>query len=322
MFSTEGEQKVAIVTGAARGIGSWLAKNLHDRGYRVALCDCHDEHGQAMANSLDDSQESAIFVHCDVKSYQSQQELFQAVWKKWFRLDVLIANAGCVDRGSVYNLGRRSIAIGDLPPEPDTSCTDTVFKGLIYGTVLATHFMRHSPAGSGKIIATGSMIGVYPCATFPEYCSAKAAIHQWVKTTGFLLQKKENITINCIMPGPVNTTAMPDFSEAFLPEHLTLKSNLIAGYDIFLDDADNKRTGETLEAAHDEIISWGHPEYKSGEIARRYEKVYEPWFQMLHGEKSGVPGAIENPPGREVEATGVASVGKGIVSDGKTKKAA
>ena len=224
--------------------------------------------------------------------------MFQAVWEKWTRLDVLIANAGHVDRGSVYHLGRREVAVSDLPPEPDTSCTDTVFKGLLYGTVLATHFMRHSPAGGGKIIVTGSMIGVYPCATFPEYCSAKAAVHQWVKTTGPLLKKKENITINCVMPGPVNTSAMPDFSEAFLPGHMTLKSNLLSGYSTFLDDAENKRTGETLEAAHDQLIFWGHPGYKSGEIARRYGKVYEPWFKMLHNEKSGLPGAIKSPPGR------------------------
>ena len=226
--------------------------------------------------------------------------MFQTVWKKWARLDVLIANAGCVDRDSKYNFMRRDVSVDDLPPEPDTSCTDVDFKAAVYGTTLATHFMRHNPnRKGGKIIVTGSTLGIYPVATFPEYCAAKAAVHQWVRTTGQILHKKEDITINCVMPGGIETPVMPGFSEAFLPEHMTLRSNLIAGYDIFLDDGDNVKTGQLIEAAHNTLIPWGHPEYKSGAFAKRTEKIYDPWFSLLHGERSEIPGAMEGPPIRE-----------------------
>lgn len=279
------------------GIGSWLAAHLHKRGFLVAICGRREKEGQDVASSLDASSKSAIFVKCDVSSYESQVSMFQNVWKKWARLDILIVNAGCVDRDSKYNFMRRDASVDDLPPKPDTSCTDINFKGAVYGTTLATHFMRHNPnRKGGKIIVTGSTLGIYPCATFPEYCAAKAAVHQWVRTTGQILYKKEGITINCVMSGPIETPVMPGFSDAFLPEHMTLRSTLIAGYDLFLDDGENVRTGQLIEAAQKTLVPWGHPEYKSGAFAKRSEKIYDPWFSLLHGERSEIPGAMEGPP--------------------------
>jgi NAD(P)-dependent dehydrogenase (short-subunit alcohol dehydrogenase family) len=258
-------------------------------------------------------------VQCDVSSYQSQAALFQTVWRKWNRIDVLIANAGCVDRDSKYNFARRNAPIDEVPPEPDTSCTDIDFKGAMYGTTLARHYMQHNPGKKGgKIIVTGSMIGIYPCQTFPEYCAAKAAVHQWVKTVGPLSLIKDNISINCVMPNGIQTPAMPDFDVAFLPEHMTGRGTLISGYDLFLEDSENSRTGQTIEAAHDKLIEWGIPPYKSGALAKRTQKVYEPWFQLIHGERSEIPGALQGPPDkgdRIIAVTGATgSQGGGVVN--------
>jgi NAD(P)-dependent dehydrogenase (short-subunit alcohol dehydrogenase family) len=209
----------------------------------------------------------------------------------------LIANAGITDQSSVYNFHRRDAPIEDLPSEPDTTCTDTDFKGTMYGTTLATHFMRHNPHGKGgKIVVTGSMVGIYPYQTFPEYCSAKAATHQWVKTTGPILKLKENITVNCVMPGPVETPIAKGFSKAFFPEQMTSKSQLLSAYDLFLEDTENTRSGQTIEAAHDKLVDWGHPEYKSGAFAKRTGTLFEPWFEAVHGEKSGLPCTLQEWP--------------------------
>ncbi|EAT83979.2 hypothetical protein SNOG_08811 [Parastagonospora nodorum SN15] len=260
-----------------------------------------------------------MFVQCDVKSYASQANLFQTVWTKWARLDVLIANAGCVDRDSKYNFHRRNTSVEDLPAEPNTECTDIDLKGTIYGTTLATHFVRHNPRGKGgKILVTGSMVGIYPCQTFPEYCAAKAAVHQWVKTMGPITKLKENITINCIMPGGMDTPAMPDFNDAFLPDQMTTWETLFTGFDLFLDDHANVKTGQTAEAAHDTIIEWGHPPYKSGAFAKRTEAVFEPWFKAMHSEKSDLPGAITDYPNhgdKIIAVTGATgSQGGGVVN--------
>jgi NAD(P)-dependent dehydrogenase (short-subunit alcohol dehydrogenase family) len=107
----------------------------------------------------------------------------------------------------------------------------------MYGTTLATHYMRQNPGRKGgKIIITGSMLGIYPCHSFPEYCAAEAATAMWTKTAGPVLLVKDNISLNCLMLGPIETPVMPGFSKAFHPEHMMLQSTLFAGYDRFLDD--------------------------------------------------------------------------------------
>lgn len=252
--------------------------------------------GTDAASNLDPFGNTAIFVQCDVASYESQAAMFQTVWAKWSRLDVLIANAGGLDKDSKYILGHRSAGVDVLPPKPDTTCTDIDFKGVMYGTTLATHFMRYNSKGKGgKIIVTGTMLGIYACATFPEYCAAKAASHHYVRTVAPVLLRKENITINCVMPGPIDTDVVPGISDAFAPEHLTLKSVLLSAYDHFLEDQDNIKSGQLIGTAHKDLIFWPHPGYKEGAILKRYEKTFDPWFKMMHGESSELSGAIYEP---------------------------
>ncbi|RDW67037.1 hypothetical protein BP5796_09786 [Coleophoma crateriformis] len=290
------EQKVAIVTGSTSGIGHDLVKHLHSQGYKVAITGRRAELGEAIAKEIDATGETAMFVECDVANYASQTKMFQAVWNKWSRLDVLIPNAGRVDMGSIYNFSRRNAPVTETPPEPDLTCTEIDWKGVVYGTVLATHFMRHNKVPGGKIIITGSMIGIHPCPTFPEYCAVKAAVVQWARSMAPLLLTKEGITINVVLPGAVDTPAMPDFTTAFEPGHLTLKSCLISAYDVYLNDEANQKTGQALETAHDKHFWYEAPEYKGGEVSERNTKAYEPWFAMMHGERSELPNALQGPP--------------------------
>lgn len=158
-------------------------------------------------------------MQCDVNSYKSQANLLKTAWAKWNRLDAFIANAGIVDRGTRYNLSRKNTTIDDVPPEPDLSCTDIDVKGVIYGTELAVHYMRHNPAHArgGKIIITGSAAAIYPMINLPEYSAAKAAALQWARVVAPILAL-EGITINNVLPNGYDTSIMPGFQEAFLDE--------------------------------------------------------------------------------------------------------
>jgi NAD(P)-dependent dehydrogenase (short-subunit alcohol dehydrogenase family) len=82
----------------------------------------------------------AMFVVCDVAIYDSQSALFRKVWEKWRRIDVVVANAGVVDRDSKYMLRvNPSDPSMELSHEqPDTTCTDVNLKGCIYTIQLAT----------------------------------------------------------------------------------------------------------------------------------------------------------------------------------------
>lgn len=200
------------------GIGLDVTNLLLSKGYKVAISGRRAEHGETVAKDLDAEGQRVVFIQCDVSSYSSHASLFQQVWNKWGRIDVVVANAGYLDRGSVYNLSRKSAAVTDLPLEPDLSSTDASFKGVIYSTTLSTHFMRHNQNPGGKIILTGSILGIHPNPAFPEYCAAKAGVTQWCRSMAPLLLKKENIALNCVLPGPYDTAAMPDFSTAFKPE--------------------------------------------------------------------------------------------------------
>ncbi|KAI1849174.1 hypothetical protein JX266_005135 [Neoarthrinium moseri] len=211
-------RKVAIITGSTSGIGLDLARHLHRLGYRVAISGRRVEVGEQIAKDLDSTGATATFVQCDVEAYSSQASLFKTIWDKWNRLDVFIPNAGIVDKGSIYNFRRRSATVDDIPCEPDLTCTEVGWKGLIFGTTLATHFMRHNTVPGGKVIITGSIMGVHPCPTFPEYSSVKAAMLQWARAMAPLLLKKESITVNIVLPNATDTPCMPDFKVAFLPE--------------------------------------------------------------------------------------------------------
>ena len=63
-----------------------------------------------------------------------------------------------------------------IPPKPNTLCTDVDYKGVVYGTQLAIHFMRQNEPAGGSVVTTASIVGVHPFASLPEYCGAKAAV--------------------------------------------------------------------------------------------------------------------------------------------------
>src|SRR5262245_25316742 len=91
---------VAIVTGAASGMGRAVAKDLLGNGYRVALADINGSDGAALSAELG---EDAMFCRADISKYEEQAALFSKAFH-WGggRLDVLAANAGIADTQSLY----------------------------------------------------------------------------------------------------------------------------------------------------------------------------------------------------------------------------
>lgn len=246
---------------------------------------------------------NAAFFHADVSSYASQASAFLAVFKKWQRIDALLANAGIVDRSSIYILGHKNNEVDDIPPAPDTSCTDIDYKGFVYGVQLAIHFMRHNPGQKGgKVVGTASVAGIQPHPSYPEYNGAKAGVINFVRGVASVLSRKENILINVVCPGIVATNIIPpEMVEAVQPRYLTPLATVVRAYAEFLQDGD-QRSGVVVEASVDRVIELGSREGDAGDrtlgmlgngmASERSITVWDPLFKMLHGEVSELSGAI------------------------------
>ncbi|KAM0278484.1 hypothetical protein ACHAQH_005151 [Verticillium albo-atrum] len=150
-----GDKRVAIITGASSGMGEALSRNLAGKGWHVAMADINAN--DALSSELGPN---ASFHRTDVADYDSQARTFQEVWNRHGRIDALLANAGIVDKESLYIFDHRDS--DKIPPKPSLLCTDIDWKGVVYGTQLATHFMRKNKTPGGCHRGDGQCRGVVP----------------------------------------------------------------------------------------------------------------------------------------------------------------
>ncbi|KAH9827356.1 15-hydroxyprostaglandin dehydrogenase [NAD(+)] [Teratosphaeria destructans] len=288
MTATEprSRKKVAIVTGASSGMGEALTRDLVSRGWWVAMADIQENQTLAL-----DMGPRARFYHTDVSSYESQAATFQAVFNQRGRLDALCANAGICDKSSLYIFDHRTSTA--IPPAPDTSCTDVDWKGVVYGTQLAIHFMRQNkPRPGGVIVATASVAAMHPHPAYCEYNGAKAAVVNFVRGMAPVLRAKEGIRINAVMPGIVDTAIVPpEIAAAAGTENITPISTITRAYDQLLES--EKASGVILEGSVDKIIRVPDPPLLNGSRTKRAVTVYDPLFKYLHGEESGLQDAVK-----------------------------
>ena len=142
------EGKVAVITGAASGIGAATAKTYVDHGARVVLGDIQDEAGEGMAASLGGA-DHAIFRHCNVTAEADVEALVEAAIADFGQIDIIFNCAGIVGA-----LGPMSTT----PAEEWKLTIDIMINGVFYGMKHASRYMKE--AGSGSIIIDHSTLAV------------------------------------------------------------------------------------------------------------------------------------------------------------------
>ena len=191
------EGKVAVITGAASGIGAATAKTYVDHGARVVLGDIQDEAGESMAAALGGTSH-AIFRHCNVTSEAEVEALVEAAVSEFGQIDIMFNCAGIVGA-----LGPMSTT----PAEEWKLTIDIMINGVFYGMKHASRHMKE--AGSGSIISMSSTAGVMGGLGPHAYAAAKHAVVGMTKNLaaevgGF------GVRVNCIAPAGMATPMVAD----------------------------------------------------------------------------------------------------------------
>lgn len=234
--------KVALVTGASRGIGAAIAQRLAAEGADVAFSYARSpERAQAVVRAIEASGVRALALVADQADAAAVTGMVQAVHAHFGRLDILVNSAGVFVTG----------VIGD--PQADIAALERQQAVNVGGVVAAVRAAVPLLSDGGRIISIGTMFASR--APFPgigDYAASKAAVaaysRGWARDLG-----ARQITVNTIQPGPVNTEMNPETSDvAAMVKQMTALGRYgqpeeIAGAVAFLAGADAAYiTGATL----------------------------------------------------------------------------
>lgn len=196
LFSLTG--KVALVTGAARGIGAATAQLLAAAGAKVAVLDVLDEAGQATVRDIDPTGAAARFWRLDVSDESAVTRVFAEVEAHFGRIDILVNNAG---------IDGANVPTHELTLEQ----WERVMRINVTGTFLCTKYAiaPMERAGGGAIVNLSSMYGIVGGPDVPAYHASKAAVRMMAKTDAMLYAGK-NIRANSVHPGFIRTPMTED----------------------------------------------------------------------------------------------------------------
>ncbi len=197
------QDKVAIITGAARGMGAAEARIFAKEGAKVILGDIQVEDGQSVAQEINEAGGQAIFIEMDVSKQSDWQRTIDAAISNFGKINVLVNNAGIIERdsleGTTEETWDRIMAVNA--------------KGIFLGTKAVVPHMRE--AGGGSIVNISSISGMISQG-YPAYNASKGAIRVFTKSAAVECAR-DNIRVNSIHPGTI-WTSMSTYKQAFTPE--------------------------------------------------------------------------------------------------------
>jgi NAD(P)-dependent dehydrogenase (short-subunit alcohol dehydrogenase family) len=187
--------RVAMITGAASGIGRGIAIRLADLGAAVAILDIDEAQGAVAAKEISDQGGRAMFLRTDVTSRADCQAATNRVLSEYGRVDILCNNAGIAIRKSVSDLSES---------EWDLALNVTLKSVYLLSHEVVPHLIR---AGGGSIINTGSGWSLKGGPQAAAYCAAKAGVLNLTRAMAIDFGK-HNIRVNCVCPGDIDTAML------------------------------------------------------------------------------------------------------------------
>ena len=184
--------RVAVITGAASGIGAATARRFHAEGAKLLLADQNEAGGAAVAGELGGASGDVAFRRVDVTDAAAVEALMQEAVTRYGRLDIVFNNAGI----GVYG------KTPDLDPALWHHVIAVDLHSVFYGCRAAIPLMRRG--GGGAIINTASISGLFGDYGLSAYSAAKGAVANYTRTLA-VDHPRENIRVNSVCPGPIDT---------------------------------------------------------------------------------------------------------------------
>lgn len=237
------ENKVAVITGAAEGIGFEMANQLVDHGAKVVLNDINESLLSAAVQKLNQKKTGACFAFAgnagDIDVIHGMVDL---ATEKFGGIDLVIANAGITLFGDFF----------DFTPENFSSVIDVNMKGAFFLTQYAAKYMKKQGV-KGRILLMSSNVGVQAYPHLAAYSMTKAALQMLAKSLVLALSP-HGITVNALAPGATLTERTkledPDYNKTWgelIPRGTAAIPEDIAKAGLFLlSDEGKHANGHTL----------------------------------------------------------------------------
>ena len=193
------KDKVALVTGAARGIGKAIAVRLAQEGVYVGLMDLRET--QPLAKKMEEAGHTTIPLSVDITDYESVTRAVDAMVRKYGRIDILVNNAGIIVRGTMLELSHEDWQrVMNVNVNGTFNCCKAVIPQMVKQSY-------------GRIVNITSIAGKMGDLTAaPAYGASKGAINTFTKSLARELAGY-NITVNAIAPHAIETDMSAEWSD-------------------------------------------------------------------------------------------------------------
>jgi NAD(P)-dependent dehydrogenase (short-subunit alcohol dehydrogenase family) len=195
------KDRVAIVTGGAKGIGWGIVKVLIQEGAKVVVVDWDEETGKATAEEMRKAGGEALFVKCDVSNEEQVASMIQATLEKYGKIDILVNNAGV----GVYK------TLLDTSSEDWDYCLGVNLKGQFLCSKYAIPYMQ--AIGKGSIVNISSVHSFQTVNGVAPYAASKGGIT--ALTRNMAIDYGPTIRVNSIAPGWVLTPLIQSIFDGY-----------------------------------------------------------------------------------------------------------